>query len=752
MKRWRVCECGRYAKDTEGGDGMKHYLTNKRYLHLLLCLLTAALLMTSCRGGGTDAITQGTDVGEGSASVGEGIDSAVTDATDRTDPSDPNDPPTVDVGDLGGALGVKEICNIVNERARILFDGQARTKGSEAASALELMLPYLLSDSSEFTSAENYYWHDVTVTGEGISVPEEIICRDGITLSRGTDPEYGDYREIEYSHENGVVYLSAYGGVTTVDGIVIDAESSLLGSLDAAPLILLERDLIEETKEGVWRVGDVYMRGIWRALFSLPSAAGLLDNDMRGTLDVSEFHSKGTIVLNVKLKYPLVLELELRLEGIGSAREYYELTVIASPEDTVTLGCGVTEGVIDEVRQTVRLGEETEEIVQRIRESETELSMEVRSADDVTLSCKIALEMVDAATGRGTVEAVYRVGGNTGGDIIPLSSAVGAESVSRGEFSVRLADGAPAMMEMAVTAQTGTAVTETEVMLVKLGAGVGDSVMYYAVRLRDSAAPADDVAMAMEVKLESREGEVSRYRVGISLTDADGTSTAHATVTTPTTKKVTLNFRETVLTERAETFLNHYEVYLTDGQAVANSLSKYLTPERIDQYPTAFYVDDGNGDGILFWVQIFHEDGYEYYVDVLLDAENYTYLYNGYNPDMFLMQVSGMEEDASLMNARATGREGYTVLAPGEAIYYSYVPEEKLYILWDATTQDCGYMLELPTAEDFPDRVLHRAQYDDGGNPQGEVHSFEATYDEAGRETLCCSACHLTLQSKQPVT
>ena len=201
-----------------------------------------------------------------------------------------------------------------------------------------------------------------------------------------------------------------------------------------------------------------------------------------------------------------------------------------------------------------------------------------------------------------------------------------------------------------------------------------------------------------------------------------------------------------MLTERAKCFLDAYDMYLYRAQEMVNDMATHLTEKNIDKYPPVFYINEGSGQGIHYLIHIGYDNGCYIYADILLDVENYDYFYDLRSVDLFVITPSGMSEDASLMNDLASSRDGYTMVAASEAVYYSYAAEEKVYIWWDAAHGTCGYLFEEPTAEDFPGRVLHRAQYDANGSFRGEVHTFESSVDAAGRELLHCVDCHLKLR------
>ena len=704
------------------------------------CLIWIALLGMSVSCGRSEGeVTADTSAAITSASA------AITSASAETSLSSAVEPAAGEAA----KPAAEALCEVFNRQVEILFAEETSKDGVDAEEMLDAMLPYLMGGEEDLSASENYHMSQITVTGDGIAMPEEIIAMNGVTLSQSTDPAFGVYREIEVSHENGVVYLSTFDGVTTADEFAITLpEESPMGELGSAAMALSAEHFVAETQENVWEISDLYTRQVLRALLGKETVASLKNDDMSCALDASAWETKGEMMLEMSLSAPAQIRLGVRLSGIGESCERMELTLLAAEENEITLSCALTDGVMDEMAMRIRMGESVTEVTQRVNGTHTDLTMTVKSGEVVTMSCKFALDMISETEGKGTVEVVFQADGNGIGDIMPL--AADTESVALGEFTVSLAGGEIARMEMTVTARAGTTLSETEMKLVQTGAAVGESVMYYAVKVSDSADPALHTSLEMDVRLDSDAGEVSRYTMEITLTDALGTSTAQAAVTSPSDVAPSYSEQERRLIERAERFLQHYSQYEEEAQAAVDALVRRSESVNIAAYPSAFYLEDRDGDGIVILLQIVEDNGYYVYADILLDAENTTYWYSCYNEYFEPVQLSGFLEDRNWLYQTLHGWDDlhYEPLAQPNAIGYYYEAEQGIYIICDSFDANrCGYSLTEPTTADFPGRALHRVTVDESGNAVGDFHDMEITYDEHCVATQTCRACGFQIRA-----
>lgn len=721
----------------------------KKTLFRALCLLTLGVLLiltVSCRGGEetvttTTAATAAPDTTVTEPAVTE---TTVTETATVTS-AQVTEPPAPE------GIDPQKLCLTLNQYVEILFAEESGER-VDAEEMLDTMLPYLMGGNEGFSLGESYRMHDVTTSGNGLAMPSEIISQGGVTMTRGEDPEYGAYSEIEVSHENGTVLLSTYDGVTTVDDVALNSDDSPLGDLDSEAMLIKEEHLLEKTEDGVWTVSDLYTRQVLRALLGKETVEALKNEDMDCTLDAREFDEAGTLLLNVVLSKPVEMRLSLRLEKLWESRQTIEMSLSAG-ENEVILTCVQTEGVMDEMRMCIRSGESVTEVVQKVDGKHTDLTMLVKAGDVVNLSCKMALDMIGETEGRGTVEVTFRVGEDPN-KITLLSASDAVESVAKGEFAIRLDGDKIGLMEMVVTATAATTVSETNMMLVQSGAAVGETVMYYAMRLTDTADPSLNSAMEMELKLTERVGEKEQYALGLSMTDSTGTATTHATITTPSDADLHYTEQERQLVLRAERFLKDYEDYAAEAQAVVESFMQQAASLDLASHPSPFYMKDQDGDGIVVLVEIVENGGYYIYADILLDVENTTYWYCEYDNYFRLSKLSGFYEDRNWLAAALNGYDDHTyeIEAGSNAIGYYFEPEQGIYIVCDANNvSNCGYTLDEPTPEDFPGRALHKVTVDEQGAVVGAVHDMEITYDEHCVATLSCRTCRFRIKAYRAV-
>ena len=705
-------------------------------MKIITVLVLALMLTVSCRRGGEVPVD--TACTETKPAVTEST-TELTESTAVTATTQPS------------VSAASEICAIFNRRVGLLFAERSQDDYVDAEKMLDVMLPYLLGDDSPVPAEQSYHLSNVAVTGEAIAMPREVFYVDGVMTLEYEDPEYGPYREMEVCHENGTVYLSTYDGMTTVDDFTLTDQSALLGDLSAETMELVEEQL-RESNRGVYMLSNRYARGILNAIFSADIVSSWADESMVCLLDISRLEDQDTIVLTLAVNDPAAIRLELRLDGIGGKRESTELTLAVGEEVSIRLACGTVDGSITEMHMTARSGELISEVTQSVSGTHTDLTMVTKSGNTVELSCQMALDMLSATDGRGTVEAVFRADEKQSGGIAMLSSSAetGAESVSRGEFSVRMESGEVAMMELAVSAEAGTVMSEVDMKQVRSGAAVGESVMYYAMRVHDRADPAVSSTVEMDVKLTSLSPVSSQYAMSISVGGAEGSSSVKADITAPADARPSHTAREQELIGRSRLFLTNCERYLSEAESTLNSMVRSVTPEMVESFPPSFYVRDADGDGIVILVHLVNDNGYYVYADVLLDFENYTYFYDLYDTSFHRMERAAIWTDGERIQQLMNEKTGYQIKDSGNAIGCYYREEQDVYVLVEAESGQITYLWEKPRSEDFPGYTLHQVKLGQGGTPIDEIHSFTSVYDASCYETLVCGECGLRMTGILP--
>ena len=700
-------------------------------------LLSLAVLAVSCRGGEESQQT--------TAAVSQTTASRTTASEDvRTTVSVTTEPP-VEVS------WEAEICEAWNRQIVALFDGETAGEAADAEKMMEIMLPYLIGSGEIAPSVDSYHLRDVTVTGDAISMPREIYWADGVKMTEYEDAEYGIYREIEVCHENGTAYLSTFDGLTTADGISLNDDSSPLGDLVGETLTVIEEQLTQQT-ESIYSVSNRYIRGILNAVFGADTVTGWANSDMACVLDVGKYRESGELTMTLIVTSPAAIQLEIRLGGINQSRETMDFVLRIGEDTEIKLVGERQDGTMSGAHMRLRMGESVTEATQTVNGNHTELTMSTKSGDLVNLSYQMMLDMISESEGRGTIEVTFRVGEEQSSDFILLSAGdASVESVAKGEFAVLLKDGELQLLEMGVTATAATATSDVRLMMTQAGAVIGESVMYYAVDVRDSADPTQNSSYEMEVKLISVSGDVSTYAMGILATDAAGSSTAKATVTVSDGSRPQYSDDEQCLINRAKSFLHNPEKYQLEAQRMINTMMQTVTLETVESYPGTFYITDSDGDGIVVLIQLVNDGGYYIYADILLDVENYTYFYDGYDAYFQRRVLAGIRHVADEMHVALTELAGYEARDRGKAIAYTYDETQEVYVLWDLYNERHGYTWEEPKAEDYPGYALHALQLGQNKTPIREIHDFEVGHSGLCYETLVCRDCHMKLVSYEPV-
>jgi hypothetical protein len=473
---------------------------------------------------------------------------------------------------------------------------------------------------------------------------------------------------------------------------------------------------------------------------------------MSATLHFGEYRESGAMTTAIAVTDPAAIRIEIRLMGIGHDREGMEL-VLAVGEDTEIRMVGeMTDGSMSRMHMSVRMSEQTVEATQTVSGNHTELSMSTKSGGLVDLSYRMVLDMISETEGNGTVEATFRVGEEQSPGFTLLSAADSAvESVAKGTFAVHMIDGELEQLELEVAAVADTVTTDTRMFLTRSDVAVGESVMYYAITLRDSADPTINSSMEMEVKLTAVSGEVSTYALGMSATDSLGTSTVKATVTTADGVRPGYTAYEEKLIGRAKALLYDPEYFERDMQRAANDMMQMVTVDTIGAYPESFYITDTDGNGIVTVIHLVYDNGYYIYTDILLDVENYTYFYDGYDSYFNLVKRAGIRSVTDKLQMALTELPGYELRGDCNAIAYTYDETEQVYVLFDVSSGEHGYTWEEPVAEDYPGYALHAVVLGKNGTPIREIHDFEATYTALCYETLTCRDCQMMMVSYEPV-
>ena len=710
-----------------------------RVLFLLL-LTSLALWSASCRGGKNEPVTVTSDTLPVTETV---TDTSAVSSVSETTVTEPIVAEPIVTEPISEKTDAQTLCEVLNRQVELLF-AQENEEKVDAEEMLDVMLPYLMGGNEDFSLGESYRMHHVTVTGEGIDLPDEVISHGGVTVLMDEDPEYGPYREIEVARESGTVYLSTYGGVTTVDEISMASEDSLMGDLDADAMRLKTEYLTEETGDGVWTVSPIYVRQVLRALIGREAEQSLKNKDMSCTLTATDFEEKGALTMTLTLSEPAQIGITLDFSGIGQSRESMTMALSAGEDNEIRLSCGLLDGVPQQMSMHVRQGESVTEVEQTVNGTHTDLTMLVKVGDTVNLSCKLSLDMVSESEARGTVDITFLAGEQSDDGFIQLSNTSATESVARGEFTIRLEQKQIASMEMMITAQAGTVLTETNMRMIHTGAAVGDAVMRYDMHISDIVDPTLNSTMEMEIRLTARNGDAMQYEMSISAGNGDKTAGATAEIQTPSEVSVSYTEQEKQLIGRAERFLENHEDYAAEAQEVVDTMIGSVTPDRIVYFPSTFYMEDRDGDGIVVLVQILENDGYYVYADILLDVENYLYWYNGYTRHFDFSTMAGYYEDRNFLYQQLNGYEDheYNIERNSDAIGYYYEPEQGIYIICDASNIDnCGYSETEPVAEDFPGRTLHKVTLNENGEVEDCVHELQTTYDENCVATLSCRTC-----------
>lgn len=699
---------------------------------LLLFLLTSAV---SCRGGGEEIPQTTTSATVSETSASENAETTVAATTEAPVTESPE----------------AEICADWNRLIVPLFDGETAGKTADAEKMMELMLPYLIGSGEIEPRVDSYHLHGVSVTGDAISMPREIYWADGIKMTEYEDAEYGVYREIEVCHENGTAYFSTFDGMTTADGVSLNDNSSPMGDLVGETLTVIEEQLTQQT-ENTYSVSNRYIRGILNALFGADTVTGWSNRDMACVLDVGKYRESGELTMTVAVAAPVAIQLEIRLGGIDQSRETMNFSLRIGEDVEIKLVGERQDGSMSGAHMRLRAGESITEATQTVNGDRTVLTMSTKSGDLLTLSYKMVLDMISETEGRGTVDVTFRVGEDQSSDFILLSANDSSvESVAKGEFSVRVKDGELQRLEMGTSATAATVTSDIRMMLNQAGAVVGESVMEYAVNVRDSADPAQDSSYEMTVKLGAVSGDVADYTVKILTADAAGSSTATASVTVADGSRPQYSTDEQRLISRAKAFLYDPEKYQLEAQRMVNTMMRTVTLDTVASYPETFYITDSDGDGIVILIELVNDGGYYIYADILLDVENYTYFYDGYDTSFQRRVLAGIRHVADKMHIALTELSGYEARERGKAIAYTYDETQEVYVLWDLYNERHGYTWEEPRAEDYPGYALHALQLGQNKTPIREIHDFQATYSGICYETLTCRDCHMTLVSYEPM-
>lgn len=701
-----------------------------RFRSLCVLLLSAMLALTvSCR-----------------RLPGEGTGETETDPPESTAPAAESDAPR--------ERGVEDILALFHEKTAVMFAEES--DGTHADALLEEILPYLLGESG-FSTEESYQITNIVTTGEGIAMPREVVCRGGILTVTGEDPDRGAYREIDYIHPNGTVYISTYDGFTAVDSYQLALDTSPLGELDAEALALTADQLSESDKKNVWTVSDIYARRVLKSLWGEAAVAELKNDHMLCELNARALESDGTLTMTLTVSELTDFRFALTFSAVDESTEEMMLTMEAGEESLFRLVCRLEAGELTAMEMRTLSGESETTLTQSIRGAHTELSMKVTAGEVTVMSCEFTMEMQDGEAGQGSIELIFREPKPKAEDgVILLSESDEGyiTSMTRGEFTVRLREGGIGMLEMEMTTATGTLTSTLSMRLSHPDApAAGDIVMYYALDTADSANAAAHTRMEMEVKTARYTAERTSYTLEMSLTDTAGTSTAAAEVVTPAQITPDYTERERALMSRAQDFLKFYKGYIKEAEEGAETVAKAISNGLVSSLPPTFCFADADQNGIAVRVHLVEENGGCYvYTDLLLDPENWTYYYSTYDARLGLSAKSGLEEDCEYLRMHARSAPGYQTTEIGNAIAYYYEPTEEIYVVADMeNSRRYGYSLTEPTAADFPGRVLHRVVFDENGAVAGEVHRYTAVYDGACTQTLTCSECGNVIVSEHPV-
>lgn len=727
----------------------------------LCCFLMISLvcLSASCRrgtgevtgsGGVVETTVTAPDTGTSSHAGTETAGGTEVSETTSAPTSSPVGSETTAESAVSG-MSAAEVVKIFNAQNETFF---AEETGAEvdAEQMLGVMFPYLTGDGT-FSDGGSYQITNFVTTGDNTSVPTEVISRDGVTVYSGVDPVYGPYREIEVSHARGTALISTYEGLTTVDSVELTSGSEDTAGMTFEIPTMEESALAESGEVNVWNLSESYAAALLASLTGEEDIVSQIGGKVGGLLDARALESEGKLLLSVTADGAQTdLTVELGFADIGQEAQHVELTMEMGTAASVQLAATVKGGEMTEMHMsTVSDGVETV-VEQVVSGKHVDFTMRVGTQDVTALKVTMSMDMRDDNICVGTLNMTLSADGeNTG--IVPLSAsnAGNGTAVTQGEFVVQLVDGEVGMMEMVTVTRLGTVTTQMTVMMSGANAVVGETVLYYATDVKDSADPSADARSETEIKLVSGSMEQGTFAMGTSYTDASGTVLTTAEIATPARLTPAYTEQEAVFLSRAERLFSQADDYTQQAQEVVEWVAEGIQNNRFMPLLETFYLKDTDGDGIVFLVDLVYENGYYIYTDILLDVENYTYFYSAYDEIYDLCTQAGIMADRDRLAGALEAHDDALYFAEriGSAIGYFYQPEQDLYVVYDAANSEYGYMWEEPTAADFPGRVLHKVTFDESGAIVGEIHDLATVYDAQCNATVTCSTCGFMMVSRE---
>ena len=627
--------------------------------------------------------------------------------------------------------------------------------------------------------------NEFTCDGEGDSIPELIMLRDGTFFISGTESETNGvptpFTLLAKMYNDGVAVIASMGGETVVE---INNDSSNIYSTDSydikellEAIKLTAKDISPAQNESVYLLESTYVKGLTEALGLTDdhvSPLGLTLNELHEltfTLDFSDYDEIGTVMLSVSgeaLEEELVLtadfsEYSERDKNILLSFEFLTLRIEAALawEDTALLKANLV--ISDDEKDTViEFGYENDEDAPPLpKDTPSEdcnslyLYLEAKQGGKEKFRFELNAAKLQDNGYAGEFILTMKSAQDLNLGLIPLSSAGDSlgEIQVYGDFNAAL-NNENEIDSLELYAEVEIEEAEFALQLranPKNAKKVGGEVARMQLTFTGGGSAAVENEMLLTLTTKSYAENRAEFSLEATLTGEGEESTLTATLHFPAEGEISLNEQEEKYLSRADALFDNYDTVMQKARLINERALEFVQTRIKSTDPLKYYYYDSQTK------QYFFTDitvkGNQAYVSTncVINYEAIEYFYAPHDGTFtHYSQSDGANQARSLQILIDKSVEEHYVNKTATYLVSAYLPEKDIYlVMLEGKPWTVQFYKEPPTKDITGGYVLHEITYSEDGKIS--IHNFDEAYDEFCRCTYTCRDCGFEMCSINPI-